>query len=236
MKKLLPLVAALVAVTLSGCASQLPWASSYPMKRQYKMQSAQHWDVLAEDVAGKVRKALDDRVELRLLAIDVEPEQEGPFHDVFKELLQSQLVSRGIQVPEKRENQLKLKYKVQVVKHGSRFQRPPPGALTAIGAGVSVARDLTNAFLYGASGAGLLLDVGIGHLQSHSNHEIVITTQLVWRNRYVIHTSDIYYINDADNMQYGEAIEDVAATPEPTVPPVDPLESMGVESVGAVNE
>ncbi|MCK9241135.1 hypothetical protein [Desulfocurvus sp.] len=201
------LAAALGCVLLAGCQSQLPYATTYKMTAQPKMQAAHHWDVLAGDVADRVRAALDDRVELRLLAIDVDTDQApGPFHRVFRELLVSKLVQRGIQVAEHEENQLELVYTVQVLRHGARIQRPVPGLLTLIGAGIAVSRDVTTEFIYGAGPAGLLADVAAGHLASHSDQEIIVTTRLAWKNRFVMHASDIYYINDADYRHYGEPL------------------------------
>jgi len=186
MKRLLLL--ALPVLLLAGCQSQLPMASSYPMTSQHKMQAAEHWNILAGDVADRIYEALQDRVELRLLALDIDTDQSGPFHDVFKELLKSQLVFRGLQVADKEENQLEVKYKVQVVKHGSRFQRPPPGLLTVIGSGISVMRDhLTIKANYAAAPLGLLADITSGYLNFHSEHEVVITTEMIWKNRYVVH-------------------------------------------------
>jgi len=225
--------AATLVLLLAGCNSQIPLATTYKMTGQHKMQAAEHWDILASDVAARVRAALDDRVELRLLAIDVDTDQDqGPFHKVFKELLTSQLVQRGVQVPEREENQLELIYTVQVVKHGARFQRPPPGLLTLIGAGISVSRDITASFIYGAAPAGLLSDVAVGHLTSHSAQEVVVTTRLVWKNRYVMHSSDIYYINDAENLHYGEPLKPFGAD---VVAP-DPLEGFQSKTMGVRNE
>ncbi len=219
------------ALLLAGCSSQIPYATTYKMTGQHKMQAAEHWNILAADVADRVRAALDDRVELRLLAVDVSTDQEqGPFHKVFKELLVSQLVQRGVQVPERQENQLELVYSVQVLRHNGRFQRPPPGLLTLLGAGVAVSRDITTEFIYGAAGAGLLLDVAAGHLTSHSDQEVVITTRLVWKNRYVVHASDIYYINDADNLHYGEPLAPYGMAE------VDPLEGIQAKTMGVRNE
>lgn len=230
---LLPATLMLLLPLFAGCNSQLPLATTYPMSGQKKMQAAEHWNILAKDVAERAAKAIEDRVELRLLAIDVGTDQNSPFHDVFKELLKSQLVFKGLQVSEKEENQLELKYKVQVVKHGMRFQRPPPGLLTAIGAGISVARDhLTVKSIYSAAPLGFLADVAVGHLTSHSNHEVVITTQLVWKNRYVMHASDIYYINDPDYKHYGDPIPGYA---RPVNTP-DPMAGFAPVAVGVVND
>ncbi|WP_461211158.1 hypothetical protein [Desulfocurvus sp. DL9XJH121] len=231
-------IAMALPVLLLGCQSQLPVATTYPMTGQHKMQAAEHWNILAADVAGRVARAVHDRVELRLLAIDVDTDQvDGPFHQVFKELLRSQLVFQGLQVSDKEENQLELRYKVQMVRHGMRFQRPPPGLLTAIGAGIAVARDhLTVKSIYAAAPLGALVDVTIGSLSMHSNNEIVITTELVWRNRFVMHASDIYYINDPDYRQYGLPIPEVALQEPGVADAPEPLAEPARVSVGVVNE
>ena len=208
---LAPVLLGLAALLLSGCRSQLPLATTYPVSGQHKMQAAHHWDVLAQDVAEQVAEALDDRVEMRLLPIDVIAENEGPFAQVFSELLMSRLVREGLQVSSAREGVVALRIKVQVVLHGARAQRPAPGLLTAIGAGVSVARDVSQDWIYGAVGLGLLADVGAGYLTTHSDHEVVVTTALLHQNRFVMRSSDIYYINDRDYLEYAEPLAPAGA-------------------------
>ncbi len=224
---LVPALLVLAALLLSSCRSQLPLATTYSATGQHKMQAAHHWDVLADDVAQQVADALHDRVDLRLLPIDVVAEDKGPFSDVFAELLMSRLVQRGVQVASAREGIMALRFKVQMVLHGKRSQRPVPGALTAIGAGVSVARDVSIDWLYGAAGLGLLADVGVGYLTSHSDHEVVVTTAMVHKNRYVMRSSDIYYINDQDNLLYAEPLPPVGAGGWTGMEPL-PATTMGV--------
>jgi len=225
-----PVLLGLAVLLLAGCRSQLPLATTYPMSMQNKMQAAHHWDVLAEDVAEQVADAVDDRVEMRLLPIDVVAENEGPFSEVFSELLMSRLVQEGLQVSSAREGVVALRFKVQVVLHGRRHQRPVPGLLTAIGAGVSVARDVSEDWLYGAAGLGLLADVGVGYLASHSDHEVVVTTALLHKNRFVMRSSDIYYINDQDYLHYAEPLAPAGAAGWAG------LEPLPATTVGVANE
>jgi len=83
---------------------------------------------------------------------------------------------------------------------------------------------------YAAAPIGLLADIGVGYLNFHSNHEVVITTEMVWKNRFVVHCSDIYYINDPDYKHYGEPIPGVAAGQ------AIPMADVGVATMGVVNE
>jgi hypothetical protein len=200
---------------LWSCRSQIPVAETYPATGQKKMQAAHHWDVLANDVAGRVEDVLDERDDLSGVPLDVEPAGEGVFHEVFAELLKSRLVSRGLPVAARPEGAMALASEVRLVRHNSRFQRPPPGLLTAVGTGIAVARDVTAEWLYAAAGLGLLADVGVGYLTTASDVEVVISSSLVHRNRYVMHTSDVYYINEPDADQYRQADIDEDVVPLP---------------------
>jgi len=220
-------VAALALCT--GCRSQIPLASTYPATEQQKMQAAHHWDVLAEDVAVRVESVLAGRPDLDNVPLDVKMSGEGAFYDVFKELVTSRLVSRGIPVPAQDEGAMALFCKVQVVHHSPRFQRPTPGLLTAIGAGIAVARDVTADWVLASAGAGLLADVGIGYLTSASDVEVVITNSIVARNRYVMHVSDVYYINEPDSGQYGSTVAGETTEEMPLIVPE-------TTTMGVVNE
>ncbi len=193
-----------LVLTLGGCASQLPRATSYPATSQNKMQAAQHWNVLADDVAEDIKKAVSDRPDLAGLPLFVKLPTETAFAVTFHDLLTTRLVSRGMQVSVRQEDTLLVEYRVLCVLHKDRFQRPRPGLLTALAAGVVVAKELgqTDNWIYAASGAGVLADMVAGYWSSESNHEVVISTALTYNNRYVMHTSSIYYINDPDWRQY----------------------------------
>ncbi len=88
---------------------------------------------------------------------------------------------------------------------------------------------MTTEFIYGAGPAGLLADVAAGHLTSHSDQEVVITTKLVWKNRYVVHASDIYYINDEDYLHYGQPLRAAGSGP-------GGMDGVGATSMGVRNE
>jgi hypothetical protein len=95
------------------------------------------------------------------------------------------------------------------------MQRPTPGLLTALGVGIAVARDVTAEWLLGSVGAGMLADVGVGYLAKSTDIEVVITNYIVHRNRYVMHSSDIYYINPPDSDHYGDAADGEVTEPAP---------------------
>lgn len=197
-----------LAVSLSACVlyrSQLPVATTYEAEPQYKMQSAGHWQVLASDVADRIFKAIEDRDDLLMKPLYMEPPNSRPFSLGFYKLLTSELVSRGIQVSLERENDVvDVEYDVLAVLHNDRMQRPPIGTFTAISTGVSAARALNSMaeWIPAAIGAGVLADLASGAVTSTSNREVLISVSMSYNNRYVVHTSSVYYINDPDYEQF----------------------------------
>ncbi len=199
---------ALLALPLAGCEayrSQLPVATTYKAEPQYKMQSAGHWHVLASDVADGILKAIEDRDDLLMKPLYLEPPNSRPFSIGFYKLLTSELVSRGMQVSLEREpDVVEVEYDVLAIQHKDRMQRPPLGTMTAISTGVSVARALSSIseWIPAAIGAGVLADFASGSVASTSNREMLITVSMSYNNRYVVHTSSVYYINDPDFDQF----------------------------------
>jgi hypothetical protein len=181
------------------------------------MQAAHHWDVLAKDVAKevKVKLALQEKdPALSGKRIYVEPHKTSLFGEVFDTLLTTQLFKQNIKLAESESDSLKLKYKIQVVKHrAERFTSPVyPGEtllLTALGSGVYKAIVDNNWTLGAFATAGAVeaindieFEWGIPH------YEIVITTQLTKPKGTIIYReSNIYYINDADSWHYSEEKE-----------------------------
>ncbi|THB63450.1 MAG: hypothetical protein D6E12_17000 [Desulfovibrio sp.] len=199
----------------AGCNSQIPQPVTYPVTTQHKMQAAEHWNILAEETAERVVKAVGDRDDLQGRAIHIDLPNRSAFAVAFHDLLTSHLVSRAMQISVEQEDSLVLTYHVSRVTHHWRFNRPPPGLLTSIGVGITVLHELEKVgetWSYVAlSAAGLIADVAVGHYTWPSDTEIIITVELTENNRYVLHTSSIYYINDPDVAHYGAS--SVGATP-----------------------
>jgi len=94
------------------------------MEAQPTMRSALHWDHLAEKIADDVAAAIEERVELRQLPIDVLGEGEGPFISVFADLLRSRLVERGLVVSAREEGLLALPFRIRVLAHDPKGPTP----------------------------------------------------------------------------------------------------------------
>lgn len=168
-----------MVLALWGCAqATIPLASAPPLYEQYKLQSADHWDTVAEGVASRVQKTLEDRPDLIGKPIYIAPPNDGIFTRTFASLLRSRLVSKGMQVSEFNEpDGITLNYNVQMVLHDS-------------GRGD-----------YGLGLANLGIAVGgvfVGGYTTTSDHEVVINTYMVHRNRYAMSLSQVCYIHDKD--------------------------------------
>lgn len=189
---------------LAGCYSHAPRAVTYETTPQHKLQAVEHWRVLASETAERLRQAVNDREDLQSFPLMVEPPDATKFSVAFAELLKSELVSRGMQVAKQPEDGLVVEYDVMRVKHHDRDLNPPPGSWTALPLGIRVlheietSRDLLNILVL----TGLAADAVDGYLATESENELLVTVSLARDNRYVLHTSSIYYIHDPDLLHY----------------------------------
>lgn len=169
---------------LMGCAQNRPLAQNPPLYAQDKLQSADHWDNVADTVALRIQKSLEDRRDLINKPLYVQPPNDRPFSLAFFNLLRTRLVSKGMQVVEKKEADcLEVRYEVQTILHEDTAEWAP--SLAAMGIGVA--------------------NFVTGKYASLSEHEIIINTSMVHNNRFVMHLSTICYINDREWPMYMNA-------------------------------
>jgi hypothetical protein len=190
----------------------MPTTHSWDTQR--KMQAARHWEILADDLAGQVKKCIKRRDDLKWMPVYVVPGESSPFEEIFHGLLMSELMDRGLAVSQTDENALTMKYSAQLLEHSDRYYQKFPMKFTALGAGIVVARnfDLVDAWmdrqqtehlLAWGTAAGALADVAMSHYAGAPSHnEVIITTTLTLNDALYLHQSDIYYINDPDAGHY----------------------------------
>lgn len=211
---------ALALSFFAGCA-RIPEPIGYEYTAQPKMQAAYHWDVLASDVANRINNELiiqdyaQTPVYVKTTCGDedtpCQPQQTSTFNEAFRDLLITELVRFGVPVRQKdNEEAITVHYKVQLVYHHSqRVRTIQPGLLTSIAAGIMVLRNAP--FEIQTIAAAGLIDYMNTAAVSSSAHEIIITTSIVAKDRYLFRTSDIYYINDKDFQQYQDTSMQQAA-------------------------
>ena len=168
-----------VSVFFAGCSTaHVPVPEKPAAYSQQKIQAVEHWRDIAVDVAEKIRNALVERDDLLTRPLYLTPPNSRPFMLAFHELLQTELVSRAVQVAQTPEaGSVLVDYDVSsVLYHSSRFNRGYYSHLADMGVAVG----------------------GIFSGTSGSDHEIVVTVRMSHNNRYVTHLSYIRYINDKD--------------------------------------
>lgn len=203
----------LLTVVLAFCScSRIPEPIGYSYSTQEKMQAAHHWNILAKDLSNKINNELirSDFLETPIFVKetcgnDFEPCQEGEtteFDEGFRDLLITDLVNYGIptsSIPDR--EAITVNYKVQSVYHSSnRVRTFRPGALTALTAFITVMRHAPEDIIAIALAA--TSDSVNAAFVKQSNMEVIITTSMVFRNKYIFRSSDIYYINTKDAHHY----------------------------------
>lgn len=215
----------LLILFLSSC-SRLPLPASYALSEQQKMQAAHHWDVLAYDVANQINNRLisSDNVDKEVFvkatcgneATPCGPGQTTQFNEGFRDLLITRLVNFGVPTSNtKRDMDIEINYKVQVIYHAARRFTTGPGVLTALSTAINVFRNAPSGLQLLALGGAL--DIANAAAPQNGHYEVIITTSMVTAQKYLFRTSDIYYINDPDfwhyqNVATGQTIQLVTST------------------------
>jgi len=211
----------LINTSLTGCAYRgIPLAVSYPLTTQNKMQSAHHWEVLAQHSADRFAQTLDltfpNAVVKPALFIRYSQEQEKiPFARAFFHMLTAKLVQKGLIVVSNADsttNTLVADYEMQIVQHQDRRKRYPPlGTFSALGSlfwlvarGIDRWGDANLTVLPLAVGADIYSGVNY-YFPGETNTEVIITTSLTMGQQYVFQENNIYYINTGDADHYESA-------------------------------
>ncbi len=201
----------LLALLLSMAAGCTRGQRAGLLSDQKEMDSASQWNVLANDVANRINSELLRQNYLNATVFvrhscskpgGCGPNDTYPFDQGFNELLTTQLVNFGVHTVLSPESAtLLVDYKVQVVYHPSEWSTwnwPKPGMLVALAAGITVIHDAPWEIIPIAAA----IDMFRANYQDRGCYEVIITTSIVDKNRYVMRTSDIYLVNSADFWQY----------------------------------
>jgi hypothetical protein len=222
---LLPVVVAVV-----GCASPAPVAQNFDVSYQKVARTAHHWDVVAEDVVSQTMQAIAEKAQLQNRGVHVAPSRSTAFNTAFREFLITHLVDRGASVSACKVGHgaapgfaeegpdMEVQYDSQLVVHGSDTADYTLVRLTALAAGVAVVRNVARADFADVNaaliGAAALADLAAGHRARPTRTEIIVTTTLVERNRFVARTSDVYYVPDADAQLFIQRVAQRSTCPD----------------------
>lgn len=201
----------LCSIFLLSCG-RIPEPVGYDYSVQHKMQAAYHWEVLAADVAYQINNELirSDFINTPVFVKETcgdnshicQPNETSAFNETFRDLLITQLVSLGVptsSTPDK--EAITVNYKTKLLYHNpGRIRTIRPGAITTLTAGILVLRNAPSSLL--ALGLAGIVDFANASADTASNYEVIITTSLVDKEKYIFRQSDIYYINDGDFWHY----------------------------------
>ncbi len=210
-QQLFVLVAVLSSLVAASCG-RVPEPAAYVYSDQQKMQAGHHWDVLAADVAGEINTALilgdyiTAPVFVRQTCGDEDtpcrPTETSVFDEAFRDLLITNLVALGVPTSATpTDDTIVVHYKAQpVYHHAQRLRTIRPGLLTTVSAGIIVLRNAPWEL------AAMAMAGGIDALNAAYNaldrFEVVITTSMIARNKYLYRDTSIYYINTTDSWHY----------------------------------
>lgn len=210
-RPMLPLL--LGAILTSACATQtldVPRADNYPVSSQKKARAVHHWDVLAEDVAGRIAEKLQPKYAAQPLY--VQAAGDSSFMQGFRKLLINQLIAKGMEVATQPVGALQVKLDAQLVRHNSQAGNSVQLKATSLAAGIAVIRDLTfqhTATAYTLIGLGAAAGLDAANLALNGSAsggptrtEVLVTTTVEAAQRYLVSTSDVYYIESEDASLY----------------------------------
>jgi len=201
---------------LGSCTASIPEPVNFPYSQQQKMQASHHWQVLARDLANRINNQLisTGHIETAVFvnptcdegSIPCKAEQKSSFNKAFHDLLITSMVDYGIPTRNHlTKDTLEIEYKVQVVRHtAQRVRTLQPGLLTAVSAAIVVLRDAPSELLILAGG--VMADMVNTNLTLNGQYEVIITTSIIEKEKFLFRASDIYYINDEDSWQYQDGV------------------------------
>lgn len=214
------LVGIFALLILTGCAHKrpLPIAAAYPLTAQLKMQAAYHWDILAKDLAARLKETVKTSFPnaIKKPAIFVKftnAQEKVPFGKAFFNLFTARLVQEKLVVMDNSNARygktLLVEYDMQVIHHKDRrLTYLPPGAFTALAAGVWLVAQAQDRWKYPGLAALPFTAAGDAnsymeyYLPGETNTEVIITTTATMNQQYIFSDARIYYINEGDFDHY----------------------------------
>ena len=227
----LAVLAAAAALMAGGCSTlDVPRADNYSATGQKKARAVHHWDVLADDVAGRIARKISDWPPDEY-PIYIAQATDSSFNQGFRKLLITRLLDRGLYLSTE-PTDVVLTFDAQVVVHPTPVSNSVQLPVTALAGGVAVAR---YAFTYAHSAtSGVVTSLAVAAVADlhrltidglaaggPTRTEVLITTSMEGGGRYLARTADVYYIAPHDVTLYMERTL-------PVPPPLTPMKTWRV--------
>ena len=212
------LAAALLGAALLGvtaCADRPP-AASFVARPQQRLQSAQHWQIVADNVASAVSAYLESKTgKKEPVMLYMMRQSDTPFAEVFLGAMTTRLVNLGHPVAvDSRPDITAVGIDVTLVRHAgfTRGNRTFPGPVTALGAGVGVAGWLIDKMHFGETFAAFgIAGDAVRSMVDETDTELLLTVSLARDGFYEFRANTVYYVNSRDMGHYLDMVADPRA-------------------------
>lgn len=196
---------------VQSVVSEAPVPKLPPMNTQEKIQAAHHWGLIAQHIAGLVKRDLAAGKAQPFSAIYVAPSGVTPFEKVFHTFLITELVEEGLTVSSDPRGSLVLSFDIELITHPHRVIGIDSSVYNTLGPGLVVKPEasrydtrLDTAVDYQVSKRTRALEKGDDYIFTLPRNEVIITTSLKQNECYIMRNSSIYYIDDPEWWQYAQ--------------------------------
>lgn len=197
---------------LSGCAtshSEAPVAKNFATSDQNKLQAAAHWNIVATDIATRLKANMAGKVQ-KQQPLYVSSQENSAFNQAVVAELISSLVSDDYLVVKSPADAIKVDVDTQLVAFSAHRAQPKPvGLASALAAGVWVlsAADI-NVTTAGVATAAVFGSEA--YIWANSDKatgptpktEITVNVSVSDNDKYLAISKDTYYVADSDRQLY----------------------------------
>lgn len=207
------LITLITALSLTACATNIPQAENFPSAKQKKAMAIKHWGIIAGDAVAQTRLSLAKQSIAKDKPLFVADNTQTDFSRAFRKYMIAGLIDDGFVVSSKKEGAVQIDYEAQVIRHAAAFDPLAfgykPGMATAGVAGFWVLRDALKSFSFSSAGLSTLALAGAydGYKATNPGEtpvELLISTSIVERERYVMLNADAYYIEQGEAWLFEE--------------------------------
>jgi hypothetical protein len=205
--------ALILPLLLAACAapySETPVPSNFVVSKQLKLQTSEHWQIIADDVAKRISDVYQSSTPIWIK----QDKTDSDFNRIFKQQLSTALVSRGLTILlEPNGSYYELDIQTSILRFAAdRVKADTSMVPTALATGVwsvdhaKIApyitrkdEGLTDGGLYANEFYWSSTNFAQGPVPQR---EIVIHSNLTNKSQYIISDTRSYYISDADDSLY----------------------------------
>lgn len=205
-----------VAAVLSvGCTPAMPKAEYFPPTKQKIAVAAQHWGMIAADAVQQTKLALEAQSFPKTRPVYVAMGKDTEFDRAFRNYLITGLVNAGVVVAPTLEGAVEIGYETQVISHAAPFDPGQfgyqPGMATAGVSGFWILRNAVGKWSTGSVAVGTIVGAAAYDAYKFGNPEqtgveLLLTTSIIQNQRYVMRSTDAYYIERGDAALFGACL------------------------------